>query len=140
MTTFWIKDGKIVVNAAGEPILCDTCPCQAEWCEDVCEATYYVDISAPCLDTCTGTFTLSYNTTSSCEWNSGNPITDRCIASLWLFDAPVGGNIWLLTVSDEVNSNECNYERAYDDLGCPDGVYTRQSGCGDCPATVTVYS
>jgi len=27
MTKFWLKDGKIVCDGSGHPILCDTCPC-----------------------------------------------------------------------------------------------------------------
>jgi len=133
MAKFWIKAGKIVINAAGAPVLCATCPCQPNWCEDVCATTYYVSCDPDCIDPCGGVFAMT--NTAFCEWWSGDPITDQCVASIYLFGK------WLLTVADTVNSNECYYERTREgELDCPDGVYDWVSGCGDCPANVTVYS
>ena len=106
------------------------------WCERYCDDTYYVDISATCLDVCVGTFTLAHFI--ACQWSHGHPLVDRCVAGLIHAIGPP--RRWVLTISDEQYSNSCSYRRLITGEDCPEGVYTRIADCGDCPETVTVYT
>lgn len=100
MSNIWIKNGKVVLNENGEPILCDECPCpdcvpgaSCEHCDDVSPAEYTVLFSSielcdECfLDDIGGTYnklawpsgvgdTLNTShtlTQASCEWTKDLP-------------------------------------------------------------------
>lgn len=43
---FWMKDGKLVVNAEGKPIACATCPCDIDPCSVCCIPSVHVKVTA----------------------------------------------------------------------------------------------
>lgn len=48
MSKLWVKDGKLVVDGSGKPIICDDCPCEgASACTDCTEFVAWFTASAP---------------------------------------------------------------------------------------------
>jgi hypothetical protein len=73
MAKLWLKNGKIVTDSSGRPILCDTCPC------DCCKALPDTISAAVSTGTCptptASAVNLSRSLTDPCQWVglSGHP-------------------------------------------------------------------
>ena len=151
MSKLWLKSGKVIVNANGEPILCDTCPCE-EAAPCVCPAglgtcyrlkDYNDGDIAPCSDCHDMVLPV---------WDGS---FDRWIDCVWQLMANVSMSGKLLTGSTMFDSltriilrtvfypGDCRWELRIACYGgasliwlgfkttglTPAGTYTRSSGC-----------
>ena len=125
------------------------CVTQDEYCEEMCETTYYVVVSGSSCSGggCDGTYTLTLGSSPGCNWTGahadcGGWLEINGLETGWVF------NFHTTTVG-------CRYTREMstdDEFDCPDGVYAldvESSSCGGeppdfipagCPASITVYS
>ncbi len=106
----WIKDGKLVVDADGKPILCEDCPCDGSLPAACCESasltstgTATVSVNGVSL----GTFSLTLSVFGPAFWQYDLTPIEYCAENVGIsIGATCSGGIWgvQITISrDDIN-------------------------------------
>lgn len=106
MSSAWIKDGKVVVNEDGKPIVCDECPCGPPApiaCNDHdVPAILYVTFSGTLSfgPTYSGTVRLRYRTGPLGDRWYSDPFTGPCSGNVRISMACMGDGTFQLSFCD----------------------------------------